>query len=78
MVMLGDSALHTNPTAGRGVSLAFAHARHLAATIGQASQPIPYVAAFEDWTHANIGTWYRPQAHADTALGPPDGGSGTR
>jgi 2-polyprenyl-6-methoxyphenol hydroxylase-like FAD-dependent oxidoreductase len=68
LVMLGDSALHTNPTAGRGVSIAFAHAQHLAATIGQATQPIHYVAAFDDWTHANIGAWYGPQAHADKAL----------
>jgi 2-polyprenyl-6-methoxyphenol hydroxylase-like FAD-dependent oxidoreductase len=39
MVLLGDSCLHTNPTAGRGVSLAFAQAEHLALTIGGATDP---------------------------------------
>ena len=40
LVLLGDSALHTNPTAGRGVSLAFAQAQHLATTLGQAADPV--------------------------------------
>ncbi|MBV9093362.1 MAG: hypothetical protein JO132_05730, partial [Streptosporangiaceae bacterium] len=68
MVLVGDSALHTNPTAGRGVSLAFAQAQHVAATVERAADPAGYVAAFDAWTDANIGTWYGPQAQADASL----------
>ena len=39
VVLLGDSALHTNPTAGRGVSLAFARAQLLATTLDEAADP---------------------------------------
>ena len=68
VVLLGDSALHTNPTAGRGVSLAFAQAQHLATTLGQAADPVSYTAAFDAWTDTNIGVWYQPQAQADASL----------
>jgi 2-polyprenyl-6-methoxyphenol hydroxylase-like FAD-dependent oxidoreductase len=68
LVPLGDSALHTNPTAGRGVSLAFAQAQHLATTFGEAADPISYAAAFDAWTDANVGAWYGPQAQADASL----------
>ncbi len=33
--------------------------------------PLPavsYIAEFDDWTEANIGVWYRPQAQADSSL----------
>ena len=68
LVLLGDSALHTNPTAGRGVSLAFAQAQRLAITLDKAADPISYIAAFDAWTDANIGAWYGPQAQADASL----------
>jgi len=68
IVLLGDSALHTNPTAGRGVSLAFTQAQHLATTLGQAADPVSYTAAFDAWTAANIGVWFQPQAQADASL----------
>ena len=68
MVLLGDSCLHINPTAGRGVSLAFAHAEHLALTIGGATDPLAYTAGFDSWTDAHIGVWYGPQAQADAAM----------
>ena len=50
MVLLGDSCMHLNPTAGRGVSLAFAQAEHLALTIGGATNPLAYTAGFDSWT----------------------------
>lgn len=68
LVLLGDSALHTNPTAGRGASLAFAQAQRLAITLDKAADPISYIAAFDAWTDANIGAWYGPQAQADASL----------
>jgi len=68
LVLLGDSALHTNPTAGRGVSLAFAQAQHLATTLGQAADPVSYTTAFDAWTDTNIGVWYQPQTQADASL----------
>jgi 2-polyprenyl-6-methoxyphenol hydroxylase-like FAD-dependent oxidoreductase len=68
MVLLGDSCMHTNPTAGRGVSLAFAQAEHLALTIGGATDPVAYTAVFDSWTDAHIGVWYGPQAQADAAM----------
>jgi 2-polyprenyl-6-methoxyphenol hydroxylase-like FAD-dependent oxidoreductase len=64
MVLLGDSCMHTNPTGGRGVSLAFAQADHLALTIGGATEPAAYAADFDSWTDAHIGVWYGPQAQA--------------
>ena len=67
MVLLGDSCMHLNPTAGRGVSLAFAQAEHLALTIGGATDPLAYTAGFDSWTYAHIGVWYGPQAQADAA-----------
>ena len=45
LVLLGDSALHTNPTAGRGASLALAQAQHLATTLDKAGDPVSYTAA---------------------------------
>ena len=68
LILVGDSALHTNPTAGRGVSLAFAQAQHLATTLDKATDPLSYAAAFDAWTDANIGAWYGPQAQADASL----------
>ena len=68
MVLLGDSSVHTNPTAGRGVSLAFAQAEHLALTIGGATDPLAYTAGFDSWTDAHIGVWHGSQIQADAAM----------
>ncbi|MHB8669972.1 MAG: NAD(P)/FAD-dependent oxidoreductase, partial [Acidimicrobiales bacterium] len=68
MVLLGDSALHTNPTAGRGASLAFAHAQHLADSVERLDSPMKFMTDFDEWTGANIGAWYFPQAAADASL----------
>ena len=68
LVLVGDSSLHTNPTFGRGVSLAFAQAQHLAATAEQVdSDPVGYVRALEDWTATHLGVWYESQVAADGA-----------
>ena len=68
LVLVGDSSLHTNPTFGRGVSLAFAQAQHLAATAEQVhTAPVGYVQAFEDWTAGHLGVWYESQVAADGA-----------
>lgn len=68
MVLLGDSCLHTNPTAGRGVSLAFAQAEYLALTIGAATDPLAYTVGFDSWTDTHIGVWHGPQTQADAAM----------
>ncbi|GAC1420220.1 MAG: FAD-dependent oxidoreductase [Actinomycetota bacterium] len=68
MVFIGDSALHTNPTAGRGVSLAFAQAQHFAKTAADAPDAATLVSRFDEWTQANIGAWFLVQAGADSAL----------
>jgi flavin-dependent dehydrogenase len=67
-VLLGDSAMHTNPTLGRGVSLAVAHAQHLAQSIGEAADdPLGFVRAFDVWTQDNLGAWYDSQEINDAA-----------
>ena len=57
VVLLGDSALHTNPTAGRGVSLAFAQAQHLATTLWRPATSV-------DGDHARI-TGHRRKPDGD-------------
>jgi 2-polyprenyl-6-methoxyphenol hydroxylase-like FAD-dependent oxidoreductase len=68
MVLVGDAAMHTNPTAGRGVSLAFAHVQQLASTIDCAGSPSEFAVAFDAWTEANIAAWYQLQAGADASI----------
>jgi 2-polyprenyl-6-methoxyphenol hydroxylase-like FAD-dependent oxidoreductase len=68
LVLLGDAAMHTNPTAGRGVSLAFAHVQHLLSALNRATSAIELTVDFDIWTDANIGAWYQLQAGADASL----------
>jgi 2-polyprenyl-6-methoxyphenol hydroxylase-like FAD-dependent oxidoreductase len=68
LLLLGDAAMHTNPTAGRGVSLAFAHVQHLVSIIDRAQSPTDLTLAFDAWTEANIAAWYQLQAGADASL----------
>ena len=66
--LLGDSSVHTNPTNGRGVSLGFAHAQHLAETVDRArADPVQYATDFARWTSTNIGVWYNSQVANDAA-----------
>jgi 2-polyprenyl-6-methoxyphenol hydroxylase-like FAD-dependent oxidoreductase len=66
LVLVGDASLHTNPTFGRGVSLALAQAQRLADTVEQVDDdPVAFVAGFEAWTAAHLGVWYESQVAAD-------------
>ncbi len=71
MVLPGDSRMHTNPAAGRGVSLAFAQAEHLALTTGAATDPPACTVGSGSWTGAHAGVWYGPQVQADAAMARP-------
>ena len=67
-LLVGDSATHTNPTLGRGTSLALAHAQQVARTAHEAqADPYRYAAAFADWTERNLGIWYESQSAIDSA-----------
>src|SRR5579859_1513583 len=67
-VLVGDSATHTNPTLGRGTSLALAHAQHLARTAHEApADPHGYAAQFAAWTERHLGVWYESQSAIDAA-----------
>jgi flavin-dependent dehydrogenase len=68
VVALGDASLHTNPTLGRGVSLAMWQAQHLAdAAAVAADDPLAFVAHHDDWTQANLGVWFDTQTAVDAA-----------
>ena len=67
-LLLGDAAVHTNPTLGRGVSLAFMHAQHLAETAEQSeADPVRYSSEFSAWTSKNMGVWFTSQVANDAA-----------
>jgi 2-polyprenyl-6-methoxyphenol hydroxylase-like FAD-dependent oxidoreductase len=68
LLLLGDAAMHTNPTAGRGVSLAFAHVQHLVSLTGRASSSRELAGALDRWTDTNIGGWFQLQAGADASM----------
>jgi flavin-dependent dehydrogenase len=66
LLLLGDASLHTNPTFGRGASLALAQAQAFATLIGNSlDDPIALVAAAEEWTERHLGPWYPSQVAAD-------------
>ncbi|NGO07851.1 FAD-dependent oxidoreductase [Streptomyces sp. HC44] len=66
LVLLGDAAMQTNPTFGRGVSLTFTHARQLADTAEEAVRnPAGYVVSFEQWTAKVLGSWFELQLATD-------------
>lgn len=68
LVLLGDAAVQTNPTFGRGASLAFSHAQRLARVAdGAAEDPLASVIAFEEWTAAHPGRWFGLQLATDQA-----------
>jgi 2-polyprenyl-6-methoxyphenol hydroxylase-like FAD-dependent oxidoreductase len=68
VLLLGDAAMHTNPTAGRGVSLAFAHVQQLLTAVDSSASATELTVGFDAWTDANIGAWYQLQAGADASL----------
>lgn len=66
IVVVGDAALHTNPTLGRGISMGLMHAQHLARVAHEAEDdPIGFVNRFSVWTDQHLGTWYDTQVAAD-------------
>lgn len=68
LVLLGDAAIETNPTAGRGVALAFVHARGLASALDAGvDDPYAFVDDFERWTAAQVGALFRTQLAIDRA-----------
>jgi 2-polyprenyl-6-methoxyphenol hydroxylase-like FAD-dependent oxidoreductase len=69
LVSIGDAALHTNPTFGRGTSIAFWHAQHLAHTADKAAHdPVGFATEFDQWTQDNLAIWFDLQVSADGAL----------
>jgi 2-polyprenyl-6-methoxyphenol hydroxylase-like FAD-dependent oxidoreductase len=66
IVAIGDAALHTNPTLGRGMSMGLMHAQHLAEVAHLAADdPVGFVDAFAAWTDDHLGVWYDTQVAAD-------------
>ena len=66
LVAVGDAALHTNPTLGRGISLALAHAQHLASVMAEhAADPVAFAQRFHEWTEEHLVGWFDGQVAAD-------------
>ena len=66
LVLLGDSAMCTNPGYGRGVGLALVHARALAQVLEDAGDdPEAVTPAFEDFTATELEPWYRQAVAGD-------------
>jgi flavin-dependent dehydrogenase len=68
LLLVGDAAAHTNPTAGRGVSLALAHARRIAVLLDTAvdgKSPSDVCKAWEDATSDVFGPWLTSQVRID-------------
>jgi 2-polyprenyl-6-methoxyphenol hydroxylase-like FAD-dependent oxidoreductase len=65
LVLLGDSAMCTNPGYGRGVGLALVHAHALAGVLAENDDPAAVTAAFEDFTQAELEPWYHQAVAGD-------------
>ncbi len=66
VVAIGDAALHTNPTLGRGISMGLMHAQHLAEVAHSADDdPVDFVETFSTWTNDHLSVWYDTQVAAD-------------
>lgn len=67
-VHLGDACLQTNPTFGRGVSLALAHARVIADQIDRLDQPPrSWAEEVSERTDGCLGEWFEQQVATDAA-----------
>jgi 2-polyprenyl-6-methoxyphenol hydroxylase-like FAD-dependent oxidoreductase len=65
-VQVGDSAIHTNPTFGRGISLGLVQAQQLARMLEEREPASAgLVRDFEAWREANLLVWYQAQVAAD-------------
>jgi 2-polyprenyl-6-methoxyphenol hydroxylase-like FAD-dependent oxidoreductase len=65
LVLLGDAAVQTNPTAGRGISLAVNHARDLADLLDEDRPPVVLAEQFAARTSATLGSWLESQLVID-------------
>lgn len=68
-LLVGDSSMHTNPTLGRGTSLAFAQARHLADSLADSDpSSADLVLREEKWARERLTIWFDTQVTADAAF----------
>ena len=68
VVTIGDASLHTNPTLGRGISMAVWQAQHIADSAASAADdPVAFVQEAHDWTADNLGIWFDTQVAADAS-----------
>lgn len=68
-LLVGDSSMHTNPTMGRGTSLAFAQAGHLATSLKKTeAASSDLVLAEENWAKSKLRVWFDSQVSADATL----------
>lgn len=66
LFLIGDSAMYTNPTLGRGTSLAFKQAQYLVDGINQAAtMPVAFAHSFQSWLHEEIDYWFDSQVSTD-------------
>lgn len=66
--MVGDACVQTNPTFGRGVSLALAHARTVADRLGRLDQdPARWAVETHEATEQCLGLWFEQQVATDAA-----------
>jgi 2-polyprenyl-6-methoxyphenol hydroxylase-like FAD-dependent oxidoreductase len=66
--LVGDSAMHTNPTLGRGVSMAYAQAQRLARAVSESDPATAaFVLDFETWRDRELGVWFEQQVRMDAA-----------
>ena len=66
IVAIGDAALHTNPTLGRGISMGLWHAQHLADVAHSVpDDAVGFVERFSSWTDDHLGVWFDSQVLAD-------------
>lgn len=68
LLLVGDTCLQSNPTYGRGVSLAIAQGRQAARLAHLAADdPHAVTAAYETFSQDVLGPWHRAQTAADAA-----------
>lgn len=68
LVQVGDSLAMTNPTRGRGVSMALAAAGRLSDLVGQGLTGEELITAYDEWQRRVLAVYYRETAAVDAAL----------
>jgi 2-polyprenyl-6-methoxyphenol hydroxylase-like FAD-dependent oxidoreductase len=67
LALVGDSAMHTNPSLGRGVSMAYIQAQRLAEALAEGDPTsAAFVLAFEAQRSRDLGVWFDGQAQVDS------------